>query len=56
MFFTRGQTPVGSVDLVAPGSAFTIADGGSSLVATGTSNAAPIAAGAVALLFSLISI
>jgi len=43
----------GGVDLVAPGSAFTIANGGGYAVATGTSNAAPIAAGAAALLFSV---
>ena len=43
----------GGVDLVAPGSAFTIANGGGYAVATGTSNAAPIAAVAAALLFSL---
>ncbi len=43
----------GFVDLVAPGSAFTIANGGGYAVATGTSNAAPTAAGAAALLFSI---
>ena len=43
----------GGVDLVAPGSAFTIANGGGYAVATGTSNAAPIAAAAAALLFSV---
>jgi thermitase len=43
----------GGVDLVAPGSAFTIANGGGYAVATGTSNAAPIVAGAAALLFSI---
>ena len=43
----------GGVDMVAPGSAFTIANGGGYAVATGTSNAAPIVAGAAALLFSM---